>query len=501
MPTLTPILQCFFVKRTIATEVFTPNVNTGTGIAYTAEIQGDLSIRVGLELDFLRVRKELTIGTSLTGPYIKTGDAAADVNGGTVAVNSSKVSLQVGTLLSDWQATGDVTKINGGKVYTGTIIASALAFTPLISAGGTGAVVATINASAEGIRISAAKIEIDGTVTFASGYDPTTKVAAGGAAADVNANATTISGGKITANSISVDKLTAGTLTGFVIQTSANNERIVLTTDKLSYYAGASEQFIIQSAYSSGPPITRSLKFLDIDTNEYLKFFNSSAVGKIVYITPTLSGTTIYASTALSCGGADLFAVNASGQITKVNNVSATAKYVLIGDGTSFTPRLLAISDLPALTANKVLLSDGSGVVSASSISNTALSYLDATSSIQTQLNAKLTAALSSDLSWTGTHAFSKPITFNNETSISVTGTGNYSVANKNVVILNPTASSYIVTLTDMGINQPILVMNASTSYTVTLAGYSNRTLAARECAIIWYNATVGAYMILKTDP
>lgn len=41
------------------------------------------------------------------------------------------------------------------------------------------------------------------------------------------------------------------------------------------------------------------------------------------------------------------------------------------------------------LTASRVLVSDGSGLVSASSITSTTLGYLDATSSIQTQLNAK----------------------------------------------------------------------------------------------------------------
>lgn len=41
------------------------------------------------------------------------------------------------------------------------------------------------------------------------------------------------------------------------------------------------------------------------------------------------------------------------------------------------------------LTASKVLVSDGNGKISASSVTSTELSYVDATSSIQTQLNAK----------------------------------------------------------------------------------------------------------------
>lgn len=49
----------------------------------------------------------------------------------------------------------------------------------------------------------------------------------------------------------------------------------------------------------------------------------------------------------------------------------------------------ITLSKLAALTANRVLLSDASGVISASSVTNTTLGFLDATSSIQTQLNGK----------------------------------------------------------------------------------------------------------------
>ena len=53
----------------------------------------------------------------------------------------------------------------------------------------------------------------------------------------------------------------------------------------------------------------------------------------------------------------------------------------------------IAYSKLAALTASRVLVSDGSGVVSVSSITSTTLGYLDATSSIQTQINTKVTAS------------------------------------------------------------------------------------------------------------
>jgi hypothetical protein len=71
------------------------------------------------------------------------------------------------------------------------------------------AVIAAINATGETVRISASKIHINGDVTFESGYDPNGRVAVGGSADDVNAGATTISGGKITTGSITAGKLEA----------------------------------------------------------------------------------------------------------------------------------------------------------------------------------------------------------------------------------------------------------------------------------------------------
>ena len=52
-----------------------------------------------------------------------------------------------------------------------------------------------------------------------------------------------------------------------------------------------------------------------------------------------------------------------------------------------------AIVEQSAITADRVIVSDSNGLPIASSITTTTLSYLDATSSIQTQLNSKLPAA------------------------------------------------------------------------------------------------------------
>lgn len=68
--------------------------------------------------------------------------------------------------------------IIGSKLQVGTVTLSTLNFVPLESfSSDPDAIIATINASGEGITIDADNITISGATTFNSGYDPTTKVA------------------------------------------------------------------------------------------------------------------------------------------------------------------------------------------------------------------------------------------------------------------------------------------------------------------------------------
>lgn len=78
-------------------------------------------------------------------------------------------------------------------------------------------------------------VAMDGSVIATgltiSGYIPT-----GGAAGDINANSTTISGGKITTGSISTDKLVAGELVGFTMKTGITGRRTELTSTFIGFY-------------------------------------------------------------------------------------------------------------------------------------------------------------------------------------------------------------------------------------------------------------------------
>lgn len=105
------------------------------------------------------------------------------------------------------------------------------------------------------------RVDKDGNVTATSitlsGY-----VAVGGSAADVNGNATTISGGKITASSIAADRLsvsqlsaisadlgsiTAGTITGALIRTSSSGHRVIIdgSTDNIEFYNASNDNTIL----------------------------------------------------------------------------------------------------------------------------------------------------------------------------------------------------------------------------------------------------------------
>lgn len=181
-----------------------------------------------------------------------------------------------------------------------------------------------------------------------------------------NGSALSVGGATITGGAINGTIITGGT-----IQTATIGERITLT---------------------ASPSI--AITFYGINGyNSYLYGGDNPIGGTWIgasnqFLCVGLTSSSFISGTNLAIGSGK-FSVNTLGQLTLVNTIGATSKYTLVGDGNSFTPRLLAMSDLPAQTANRVLLSDASGYVTASTVTNTTLGYLDATSSIQTQLNAK----------------------------------------------------------------------------------------------------------------
>lgn len=122
-------------------------------------------------------------------------------------------------------------------------------------------VINQINISNESVRISANRLYIDGTTTFASNYDPTTKETPSGAQAKVNTLAsslwdlayddlvsaaqldtTVISGWYIRTSLLDVNDIFAqnitatGTITGATIKTSTWSNRIEMRNDRFYFY-------------------------------------------------------------------------------------------------------------------------------------------------------------------------------------------------------------------------------------------------------------------------
>lgn len=89
------------------------------------------------------------------------------------AIAASKVLIDGTVYLSNWRDTSDITKIDGGKIYAGSVTTTQLNFTPVQSTN----VIASINASVEGITIDADNLTINAATTFGAGYDPTSKTA------------------------------------------------------------------------------------------------------------------------------------------------------------------------------------------------------------------------------------------------------------------------------------------------------------------------------------
>jgi hypothetical protein len=106
-------------------------------------------------------------------------------------------------------------------------------------------------------------------------------------------------------------------------------------------------------------------------------------------------------------------------------------------------------------------------------------------------------ATLAGTNSWTGENSFTK-FKLNAEVSHSVTGTGNYDCTDKNVIILTPTAAGYVASLTGLSINRPILVLNGSGTYTVTVNSTTGgKLLGFYGTAWIMYNGTTTVTYVL----
>ncbi len=112
---------------------------------------------------------------------IFSGSGGTRISGGDVEKESIRAAqIAADTILASNIAADTITAneiypntITSSEIKAGTITTTELNFTPVADNN----VIATINASSEGIAIDADNISISGSSTFSSGYDPTDKVA------------------------------------------------------------------------------------------------------------------------------------------------------------------------------------------------------------------------------------------------------------------------------------------------------------------------------------
>jgi hypothetical protein len=81
-------------------------------------------------------------------------------------ISAQKILLNGEIYISNWQHGSDLSKFDGANLFTGSVTTTALNFTPVQSTD----VIASINASAEGIKIEADNITVSGSATFEAGW-------------------------------------------------------------------------------------------------------------------------------------------------------------------------------------------------------------------------------------------------------------------------------------------------------------------------------------------
>jgi len=154
----------------------------------------------------------LTANSVTLSGYIAVGGAAADVNGNTTTISGGKIT------------TGSITAL---QIAAGTITTNKLAFTPVDSTN----VVASINASTEGIQITGARVSINGSTTFASGYNPSLKLNTADAGdlayldlvEKAKLGTTVISGGYILTSLLTASNIQTGTLNASLVNVTNLN--------------------------------------------------------------------------------------------------------------------------------------------------------------------------------------------------------------------------------------------------------------------------------------
>ena len=160
---------------------------------------------------------------TLTATEIDTSTITSLSN---LSLTASQILIDGAVYLSNWRKTGDVTKIDGGSISANTVTTTQLNFTPIQGTN----VIASINASAEGIKIDADNLRI-GTSTNYWDISTSTKTALTATSTDADV---IINYGKTDFG----DNTTAGFILGYDYSATTSKFEMGSSASKLFKYDG-----------------------------------------------------------------------------------------------------------------------------------------------------------------------------------------------------------------------------------------------------------------------
>ena len=304
---------------------------------------------------------------SLNVTAIEANEGNITTNTGNITVNADNISLNVTNISS---IDGRVTTAEGSIDVNAYNILLKVSTTDYEGV----TICSKINLTSSAVTIDAKHININGECHFTAGYDPTTKLGDGEAAADINAYETTINGGKITTNSIAVNTLMASTLTSKIITLGAGgkfatgaspNPRIEITdTLIVGYSDDTTEQFYLQAsdgkAYCGAGSVILDADGIKI-TGETLAFYYGATRIGTVYYNATFDSLDVksYASKDIRLWS-DAQIKLRSDLSTTIGSASGYGIRIQAGDVTPSTP---AVNDLELVAADDVGLIAADNIV------------------------------------------------------------------------------------------------------------------------------------------
>lgn len=358
---------------TDASPVWVQRLTLPSGVSSTVTTDGQ-----GVEISGGQISLELdstTLSKSATGLKVATGGITNTEVSASAAIAYSKLALTASVVNADIGAAAAIAysklALTGSVVNADIGAAAAIAYSKLAL---TASVVnADIGAAA---AIAYSKLALSGSIVNA----------------DVNASA-----------AIAYSKLSlAASIVNADISGSAAiaYSKLNLATSILNADINASAAI----AYSK-LALTGSILNADVNASAAIAYSKLALTGTILNADISASAAIAYSKLALT-GGIVNADVNAAAAIaySKLNlatsivnadiGAAAAIAYSKLNLATSIlnadvnASAAIALSKLAALTASRVPVLDGSGFLTASSVTSTTLGYLDATSSIQTQINA-----------------------------------------------------------------------------------------------------------------